>query len=127
MMMETVANRLTLTTCAECSIQFAVPEQWDENRRQTGSTFWCPNGHILTYKSEIKRLRSALQAEQTRVTAMRDQLQAAERSARAVRGQVTKLKKRIANGVCPCCHRSFADLHRHMTGQHPGYAADETP
>lgn len=30
--------------------------------------------------------------------------------------------RRIAAGVCPCCRRSFTDLARHMSSQHPDYA-----
>ncbi len=44
------------------------------------------------------------------------------RKAAAARGQLTKTKKRIAKGICPCCNRSFVNLERHMTGQHPDYA-----
>jgi len=39
----------------------------------------------------------------------------AERSARV------RLKKRIACGVCPCCKRTFTNLARHISGQHPEY------
>jgi hypothetical protein len=39
---------------------------------------------------------------------------------------VTKLKQRVANGVCPCCHRSFVNLHRHMAGQHPDYTKEQS-
>lgn len=28
---------------------------------------------------------------------------------------------RIRNGVCPCCNRSFKDVHRHMKSQHPEF------
>jgi hypothetical protein len=34
---------------------------------------------------------------------------------------MTRIKKRVAAGVCPCCNRSFKDLARHMAGQHPDY------
>lgn len=42
-----------------------------------------------------------------------------------VKGEVTKLKKRIANGVCPCCKRSFCNLAAHMKTQHPEYTKEE--
>jgi hypothetical protein len=119
-MMETVTETLELTSCPACSIQFAVPKQWLDARRENGNDFRCPNGHSLSYKSEIDRLRKALTAEQASKAALADQLQAAERSASAARGQVTKLRKRIANGVCPCCNRTFANLARHMASKHPG-------
>jgi len=34
-----------------------------------------------------------------------------------------RLQKRVANGVCPCCTRSFANLRRHMETTHPEYKA----
>jgi hypothetical protein len=27
----------------------------------------------------------------------------------------------VANGVCPCCNRTFQNLARHMAGKHPDY------
>lgn len=42
----------------------------------------------------------------------------------AARGQVTRLKRRAANGVCPCCTRTFADLKRHMANQHPDFTLE---
>ena len=119
MRMETVTSTLELTSCPACSMQFAVPTGWLDNRRETGNGFHCPNGHSLSFAGEIDRLRKALTAEQASKAALKDQLQAAERSASAARGQVTKLRKRIANGVCPCCHRTFANLARHMASKHP--------
>lgn len=44
-----------------------------------------------------------------------------ERSAAAQRGVLTRLKNRVAAGVCPCCHRSFKQLSEHMKMKHPDY------
>ena len=41
---------------------------------------------------------------------------------RATKGVVTKIRRRVANGVCPCCKRHFVNLKRHMSGQHPEFA-----
>lgn len=30
-----------------------------------------------------------------------------------------------ACGVCPCCNRSFTNVRRHMTSQHPDYTIPE--
>lgn len=43
----------------------------------------------------------------------------------AARGQVTRIKNRVGNGVCPCCNRSFGNLHRHMQTKHPGWKKPE--
>lgn len=44
---------------------------------------------------------------------------------RAQKGQNTRLKNRIAAGVCPCCNRSFQNVARHMAGQHPDFQKHE--
>ena len=41
----------------------------------------------------------------------------------AQKGVTTRLKNRVQKGVCPCCNRYFAQLQRHMTTQHPNFAA----
>lgn len=51
---------------------------------------------------------------------------AAQRALRATKGRLTKTKKRIANGVCPCCNRHFVNLERHMTGKHPDYTKEQS-
>lgn len=35
--------------CPRCAIDFKVPERWLEDKRRTGVTFYCPNGHSLNY------------------------------------------------------------------------------
>ena len=32
----------------------------------------------------------------------------------------------MANGVCPCCNRSFENLRNHMHTQHPDYGQEKT-
>lgn len=125
MMTATITRYVTLedTTCNNCSIVFAVPEDWLANRRTDGATFYCPNGHSLVFrKTEVQKLREQLQRAEARATHAEDQRAAAERSRAALAGQVTKIRKRVGNGVCPCCNRSFANVHRHMRTQHPDYS-----
>jgi len=126
--MTTVEQTLVLVDCAACAIQFAVPERFDRKRQETGDSFWCPNGHSLSYKGELAELRRKLVSKETQLTAANDQRRAAEqdadtarRQAAAARGQVTRLKNRVGNGVCPCCNRTFRQLAAHMRTKHPGY------
>ncbi len=129
----TLATTLETVTCYTCGALFAMPSALMRRFLDTGATFYCPLGHGQRFTETIQqKLNDALgQVKQTReraearVRAARDQAEAAERSNRALRGHNTKLKKRIAAGVCPCCHRSFQNLARHMVGQHPGFASDE--
>lgn len=110
--------------CINCGVEFGVTDYFDDRRRADKQSFYCPNGHPQAYvKSEADRQRERADGLAAQVTHLRDQREAAERQLSATRGQVTKLRKRIANGVCPCCHRTFANVARHMAGQHPDYAA----
>lgn len=124
----TYEETLTLTTvaCCNCGVMFGVPERLRAARREDHGSFYCPNGHGNHYpaKNEAEQLRERLQQAEAQATHWRDQAEAAERSARSQRGENTKLRRRVANGVCPCCKRSFANLHRHMAGQHPDYAEE---
>jgi hypothetical protein len=122
--MTTYTKYITLeeTSCCECGVTFAVPDTWLAKRRENGSGFYCPNGHGLAFKkSEAAKLREQLEAEQRRVIRISNERDAAERSASAFKGQVTKIKKRAAVGVCPCCNRSFVQLERHMKSKHPDF------
>jgi hypothetical protein len=127
----TYQGRLVTTTCW-CGIRVAIPEELYEYAQQGGNrSIYCPLGHTFVYReNEASRLRSELEAERkrtererVRARAIADQRDAAERSARAYKGQATKLRKRAAAGVCPCCNRSFVQLERHMSRQHPDFVA----
>lgn len=127
-----IETGFTLVDCpaAACGVVFAIGDLFRARRNSDGRNFYCPNGHTMSYgESDADRLRQQLantqgklsRAEGT-ITHLRDQAGAAERSARAQRAANTRLRKRVANGVCPCCRRTFADLARHMSGQHPDYS-----
>ena len=65
-------------------------------------------------------------AERQRRRAERDLREATERSLVAQRGATTRARRQrdkarqsAANGQCPCCGRTFADLARHMAAKHP--------
>lgn len=123
--------------CGECGITWAQPEGFTSARRTDGKTFYCPNGHPRVYReTDVEKLRKEMQAqidrkERERQWAAeardryRQQAEETKRRLSAAKGQLTKTKNRIAGGVCPCCNRSFADLHRHMTTKHPDYATTE--
>lgn len=121
------------TSCAECGCVFGIASDQIQSLRQTGRTFYCPNGHRLSFReSEADRLRKQLaQTTQqldetaTRLTREREAREAQERKTSAARGQVTKLKNRIAGGACPCCNRFFAELAGHMKTEHPNFKHDD--
>ena len=118
------AGTLVVSKCW-CGIRFAMPQELDAQAHRDGRTTYCPLGHAGVYgdttEKENKRLRERLEAEKENVRFWRERERHAERRAIAQRGVTTKLKKRIASGVCPCCKRTFQDVARHMKGQHPNY------
>jgi hypothetical protein len=102
--------------CGGCGIPFAVPDYFQQERKENGGNFYCPNGHSRVYREpDVERLTRELRAAQAQAVHAEDQRKAAERRAAAAR-------KRVGNGVCPCCHRTFQQLSRHMKAKHPDYA-----
>lgn len=105
----TVPGKATLRTetCISCGVVFALPTHlYDElQRKKSRGTFYCPNGHTMCYAE----------------TALNDQLRAAIREGDTARQETLRIRQRIADGVCPCCTRSFANLRNHMARKHPEF------
>ncbi len=127
----TYSGRLVATNCW-CGIHYAVPSEFYEmiqrqhrdGRKQT--QIYCPLGHTWEFagKSKADELAEQLERERKRSKAARDLLAHEERSHAATRGHLTRTKKRVAHGVCPCCNRTFQQLSRHMANKHPEYVAE---
>ena len=67
---------LTRTDCSSCGIIFAVPTQFIEMRRTDGVTFFCPNGHHLSWKTSVDAQKAAQQKELTEAKAVSTKLTA---------------------------------------------------
>lgn len=132
----------SLGPCIQCGEFIWVTLGRQKMLRKSGQAFKCIWGHSQVYTpgpSEADRLRAKLQAqEQATAKAAAEaererrwRLEGAqerehlERRLSAQRGVTTRLKNRVANGVCPCCNRSFSNLHRHMQTKHAGFVAEE--
>lgn len=124
-------------TCAGCGTSFAVPYNLYRCFKEDGASLRCPNAScpwpsFSIHETKAMRLEKELAAERERATRAHQAREWAEKQLSATKGQVTKLRNeaakahaRIANGVCPCCKRSFQNLRRHMTTKHPEYASGE--
>lgn len=120
-----VGLQLVTEECYLCGVLFAFPATLREKLLGDRSRdFYCPSGHAQHYtgKTDAEKQRERAERLERQLACRDEDLRSAHASNRAIRGQVTKLKKRVANGVCPCCQRSFVNLQRHMSGQHPDYA-----
>lgn len=125
-------DTLVVITCW-CGINHAVPQdlrnfqrrQFDNGDQVT--SIYCPLGHrhqpAGKGKAQIERERR--EQLEARLRAERDQHEAERRSHAATKGQLTKERNRTANGVCPCCQRSFVQLSRHMRTKHPDFVQEQ--
>lgn len=105
--------------CYKCGVMFGMTAEMDSNRHKDKKSFYCPNGHGQVYcQSTEEKLRKRLEREQGRV-------QELEQQKHRVQAQYKRIRKRIKNGVCPCCNRSFQNLANHMKSQHPEFADDK--
>jgi len=116
-----------LEQCCNCGMSFGLPVDYRKRRINDHQTFYCPNGHGQSYKgeSEAERLKRQLEWEQGRVKRLENSLEIEQRSVSAYKGQVTKLKKRAAAGICPCCNRQFTNMASHMKTKHPNFIQQE--
>lgn len=126
---ETLAyeGTLVVVTCW-CGMRHAVPAELHEFQRRQhrdgvrGVTgIYCPLGHshIPAGTPEVDKERRRREAAEARACAIQDQLDAEQRAHAATKGQLTKTRKRVGKGVCPCCNRHFVNVERHMATQHP--------
>jgi len=126
---------MPMINCHRCSTPYLLPEELYKAAKASETiNFYCPYGHAAHYpageteeirlRRERDRLAQQIAYKDDRIKSLKDDLVATERQRAAARGQVTKIKNRVGHGVCPCCNRTFENLHRHMTTQHPTFAAE---
>lgn len=131
------STRLVTESCYSCGVVFAMPE---DLRRELldnhARSFYCPNGHGQHYtgktaaqkqRERAERLEQQLASRAEDLRVQRAETETARRKLAATKGQLTKTRRRAANGVCPCCNRSFVNVARHVSSQHPEFdPASET-
>jgi len=130
-----VSTSLTAIHCGECGGTYALDSRYYKEKTECGGFWICPycrcEWGIPADGTEIARLKRKLEyqeaqtdTERRRLHSERDRHTRTQRQLSATRGVVTRTKKRIACGTCPCCKRRFTNLQRHMETQHPKYAGD---
>lgn len=126
-----VLGNIEFHTCGNCGVTWGMSETYLDLRRVDGKDWCCPNGHEWHWtpgKTEAQKLREQLADERSRsgrIAADRDQLKASLRTQKGLttraRNDKARLIARVANGVCPCCNRTFKQLAAHISSQHPQY------
>lgn len=112
--------------CANCGVMFGVPNEFDDQRRDDGRSFYCPNGHSNVYRdTEAKRLKRELEKTTQRLSQANERRERAEEESRRKQRKYARIRDRVKNGVCPCCNRTFQNLQAHMRTQHPDFGQDK--
>jgi len=122
----TADAELVLEQCYKCQCWYALPADLHQRAKEDSKVnFCCPHGHwqgfVKTLREELAQAKQARDRAASNGVFWQDQAGAAERSRRATAGHLTRTKRRIATGTCPCCKRHFVNLERHMTTKHPQY------
>lgn len=123
---QTYIGTLVVQSCCSCGVCFGIDYQHNQELIRTRKSFYCPNGHSQHYLGEsdadkAARLARDLAAARDREATLREENNKRYRLQRAAEGRTRAVKKRIANGVCPCCTRTFQNLAQHMKNQHPDF------
>lgn len=108
-------------TCGTCGLPFAMSQPFYEARRRDHAAFYCPAGHgrYYTIESDLERARRERDEAQRATAGVRDDLAAERRQHSTTKGQLTRARNRARAGVCIACHRTFANVARHMQTKHP--------
>lgn len=120
---------VTVIPCAGCGAPFGVQSHYLKMLRANGETFYCPKGCYNVYRTstadkleaELASVKRDLEYQQEQNRRNRQDAEHFKKSRDAYKGQVTKIKRRVVNGVCPCCNRTFQNLREHMQSQHPDF------
>lgn len=125
-------SELYMESCCNCGIEFAIPADWRQQRLKDHRQFFCPNGHSQSYvKGPVEELKGKLIAAEKAATQERDKRLFAERALdnanrKLVRTtkKLTRIEKRIAQGICPCCEQRFPNLGQHIAEMHPEFSSE---
>lgn len=130
----TITAKLVSIECPNCSGIYAISENYQDEARKLGGfkqCWTCPyckeeRGYGESEADKLRKLITQMEQSNVRLEeAKRYAEQEADhfrKSRDAIKGVLTKERKRVGNGVCPCCNRSFINLKRHMKTKHPNHA-----
>ncbi len=136
-----INSHLTVEICVTrtCGVLFGLESNYRAQKLKDGTPFHCPNGHSQWYtrkqnresELEAQLANTARQLEWSRdeVRSQRGRLELEKRRTAAYKGQLTRLRRRVANGVCVVagCKRSFDGRDpavRHLHTEHHAWVED---
>lgn len=86
------------------------------------SNYWAGRSDLEQLKREITTVKDQRDTARRNYHDQKSVTRGVRRSLTAHKGHTTRIKKRIAAGVCPCCNRTFQNLARHMENKHKEYS-----
>ncbi|MEE4384017.1 MAG: hypothetical protein V2J02_18610 [Pseudomonadales bacterium] len=118
-----VTVELAEVNCGECGGVYAISERYRRQKKEKGGFWTCPYCRTgWGYgEGELERERKRRHQAEQRARLAEDARQDALRREAAAKGQLTKARKRMAAGVCPCCNRTFKQVTAHMRRKHPEF------
>ena len=123
------------TVCSECGGVYALTTSYENKRKNDGKRWNCPycqtsygysKSEVAKLKEQLAKKERELEREATRHNWTKSELQDTEHRRRAEKAAKTRIKNRVAVGVCPCCKRTFKQLAAHMKTKHPSYGGKTT-
>ena len=123
----TVFVTIVGVVCGACGLPFGLSREFYDKKRKSQKTFYCPRGCTVSYhgkteeEKKIARLERKLSSAESSAKYEENRAARYQRKNSALKGHLTRKKRRAANGVCPCCKRTFQQLARHMKTKHPEY------
>ena len=127
--MESMTVQLVGYAVHGCGHMVWLDEDHVREIKKTKESFYCPrcgNTNYFPAKTEEQKLRAELE-HQTKLTQWaKMEAKHSENRRRAEKAAKTRIKNRIAKGVCPCCNRAFENVQRHMATKHPDYTEQES-
>ena len=119
-----MANDLTELQCGSCGVFHAIPTAMYVSCRDEGGFWHCPNGHSRgwgtgTIQAERDRLKQKVAQLDDEVKEARAARAAADMALVGAEKKLAATKRRAVAGVCPCCHRTFGNVQRHIKTKHP--------
>lgn len=107
-------------TACWCGIAVLAPADLYKTALREGKTLYCVFGHTFGWNGENEKLKRQLAEAQAATSREIQAKWKAQAEAEVAERKLKKLKKRVTNGVCPHCQRTFTNLARHCKTKHPG-------
>ena len=132
----THTSELTCITCPHCGGGYAISETYRFEAQRVGGfrmQWACPyckqergygESEADRLKSQVGRLQTDIERKEAEKRDYAERNAKLVASRNACRGHFNRIARRVKAGVCPCCNRTFTNLARHMTTNHPAMATE---